>query len=403
MGVETINRNVCKSFKSEKLSNLFVLIRNGISLKQKEGASGIPVTRIETISNQIINQDKMGYADINDDNFSDYYLQNGDILMSHINSLAHLGKSAIVNNLNKKIIHGMNLLLLRANERLIHNQYVWHYFNSSSFKQDVIKISNQSVNQSSFSLNKLKELEIPLPPLPVQKRIVEILDTADTLRRKDQELLKKYDELAQAIFIDMFGDPVKNEKRWEIKKLKDLGSLDRGISKHRPRNAPELLGGIYPLIQTGDVANSGGVITQYHSTYSEIGLKQSKIWSKGTLCITIAANIAKTGILDFDACFPDSIVGFKAFEKVSNAVFVQFWIGFLQKILEDNAPESAQKNINLGILRELNVIYPPFKLQAEFESRIQLLSNIKNHSNFTNIGNLFNSLLQKAFKGELLS
>ncbi|NBV99681.1 MAG: hypothetical protein EBR67_09300 [Proteobacteria bacterium] len=86
MGVETINRNVCKSFKSEKLSNLFVLIRNGISLKQKEGASGIPVTRIETISNQIINQDKMGYADINDDNFSDYYLQNGDILMSHINS-----------------------------------------------------------------------------------------------------------------------------------------------------------------------------------------------------------------------------------------------------------------------------------------------------------------------------
>jgi type I restriction enzyme S subunit len=254
-----------------------------------------------------------------------------------------------------------------------------------------------------YWISTFANFQIPLPPLATQKRIAEILDAADALRRKDQELLKKYDELAQAIFIDMFGDPVKNEKGWETKQFKELGTLDRGVSKHRPRNAPELLGGIYPLIQTGDVANSGGIITKHKATYSDLGLKQSKLWEKGTLCITIAANIAKTGILDFDACFPDSIVGFKPNEKISNSKFIQYWIGFLQKILEDNAPESAQKNINLEILRGLDVICPPIELQNEFENKLYKVNSLKNKSSNKIDDDLFESLIQKAFNGELVS
>mgnify|MGYP006394762223 CR=1 FL=1 len=82
----------------------------------------------------------------------------------------------------------------------------------------------------------------------------------------------------------MFGDPVLNEKGWELKTLPELGEFGRGVSKHRPRNAPELLGGKYPLIQTGDVANANLYITDYESTYSEEGFKQSKMWKAGTLC-----------------------------------------------------------------------------------------------------------------------
>ena len=215
-------------------------------------------------------------------------------------------------------------------------------------------------------------------------------------------MLKKYDELAQAIFIDMFGDPVKNEKGWEVKRLSENGKLGRGVSKNRPRNSPELLGGIYPLIQTGDVANSGGIIKIYKATYSEMGLKQSKMWSKGTLCITIAANIAKTGILNFDACFPDSVVGFKADESKSNSVFIQYWMSFLQKILEDNAPESAQKNINLEILRNLEVISPPVEMQILFEKKIRNIIKQKDIFESDSANNLFSSLLQKAFNGELV-
>jgi len=284
--------------------------------------------------------------------------------------------------------------ILKAKEGVADNRYMFY----------LLQTLNLDCEQHKrYWISKFAPFQIPLPPLPIQKRIAEILDAADALKRKDQALLKKYDELAQAIFIDMFGDPVKNEKGWETKKFQELGTLDRGVSKHRPRNAPELLGGIYPLIQTGDVANSGGIITKYRSTYSEIGLKQSKIWSKGTLCITIAANIAKTCILDFDACFPDSIVGFKPNDKVSNSVFVKFWIGFLQKILEDNAPESAQKNINLEILRGLDVICPPVELQNKFEKIIEQLNLVKSSNSKFVEDNLFQTLIQKAFKGELVA
>jgi type I restriction enzyme S subunit len=285
-------------------------------------------------------------------------------------------------------------------ENVLSYSYLKYWF--QTIKQQLLDRAVGGTLQN-ISLGIVKQLQIPLPPLPIQKRIAEILDAADALKRKDQQLLKKYDELAQAIFIDMFGDPVKNEKGWEIKKFYEIGTLDRGVSKHRPRNAPELLGGIYPLIQTGDVSNSGGIICNFKSTYSEIGLKQSKIWGKGTLCITIAANIAKTGILNFDACFPDSIVGFNPDKSVSNSVFIQHWMGFLQKMLEDTAPESAQKNINLEILRSLNVICPPVGLQNTFASRIDNIKEQKKYIDLDYSSNLFNSLIQKAFNGELVN
>ena len=133
------------------------------------------------------------------------------------------------------------------------------------------------------------------------------------------------------------------------------------------------MGGNYPLIQTGDVANAGLYITKFNSTYSELGLKQSKIWDTGTLCITIAANIAKTAILSFDACFPDSIVGFKANEKTNN-IFIHYWFSFLQKLIEEQAPETAQKNINLSTLNRLLVITPPLEEQKRF---IEWVSNLQ--------------------------
>lgn len=292
--------------------------------------------------------------------------------------------------------------VIRPKENVNGKYLFWFLFNNHISKK-TLKYQNKTTGIINLKLeNYINEVEIPLPPLPIQEKIAAILDNSDALRRKDQELLKKYDELAQAIFIDMFGDPVKNEKGWEVKRLEELGKLDRGVSKHRPRNAPELIGGPYPLIQTGDVANSGGWIKYYRSTYSEIGLKQSKIWKEGTLCITIAANIAKTGILTFDACFPDSIVGFSSNEH-SNEIFIQYWFSFFQKLLEDQAPESAQKNINLGILRDLKVISPPLSLQEAFTKKIELIKQLKAQANAEKSEELFQSLLQRAFKDELIT
>ncbi len=168
----------------------------------------------------------------------------------------------------------------------------------------------------------------------------------------------------------MFGDPIVNPRHYPEIELRDLGELARGVSKSRPRNKPELLGGPYPLVQTGDVSSAGMYIENYLSTYSEEGLAQSKMWPKGTLCITIAANIAQTGILTFDACFPDSVVGFISGGKV-NQIYIHFWFSFFQKILEEQAPQVAQKNINLKILGDLQVMASPMALQQQFAEFVQ--------------------------------
>lgn len=187
-----------------------------------------------------------------------------------------------------------------------------------------------------------KNEKFNLDSLDKQAEIIEILGKAESIILKRRKELAELDNLIKARFVELFGDPVNNSKNLPELTLPELGEFGRGVSKHRPRNDPKLLGGEYPLIQTGEVANSELYITNYENTYSELGLKQSKMWKSGTLCITIAANIAKTAILTFDACFPDSVVGFKANNKTNN-IFIHYWFSFFQAILEAQAPESAQK------------------------------------------------------------
>ena len=201
--------------------------------------------------------------------------------------------------------------------------------------------------------------------ISIQKKIANRLDHIQSVIKLYKIQLRKFDDLIKARFIEMFGDPVSNSKHLPLKTLPQLGTFGRGVSKYRPRNAPELLNGPYPLIQTGDIANSELYIKNYNNTYSEVGLKQSKMWDKGTLCITIAANIAKTAILQFDACFPDSVVGFNG-NNLTDNIFVHYWFSFFQEILENQAPESAQKNINLKILSELQIITPDIIEQNQF-------------------------------------
>ena len=215
-----------------------------------------------------------------------------------------------------------------------------------------------------------KNEEFNLDNIEKQLEIIDVLGRCKKVIEARKQELVELDSLTKARFVEMFGDPVSNSYGFPEATLPELGELGRGVSKYRPRNDSKLLGGDYPLIQTGDVANAGLYITSYGGTYSELGLKQSKMWNKGTLCITIAANIAKTAILEFDACFPDSVVGFIANEKTNN-IFIHYWFSFFQAILESQAPESAQKNINLKILSELKVIVPKKEKQDEFVEFIE--------------------------------
>jgi type I restriction enzyme S subunit len=151
--------------------------------------------------------------------------------------------------------------------------------------------------------------------------------------------------------------------KWETKSLDELGIVARGKSKHRPRNDPSLYGGRYPFIQTAEVKSANMYITEYKQTYNDKGLLQSKIWDSGTLCITIAANIADTAILTFPACFPDSIIGFIPYEGIADTRYIKYCFDLTQQNFKQISQGATQDNLSLEKLATIKFPVPDLKLQ----------------------------------------
>jgi type I restriction enzyme, S subunit len=147
--------------------------------------------------------------------------------------------------------------------------------------------------------------------------------------------------------------------------LNELGVVARGKSKHRPRNAPGLYGGAYPFIQTGDVKHANFYITDFSQTYNEKGLAQSKLWNPGTLCITIAANIADTAILKIPACFPDSIIGFIPFSDKSDVKFIKYYLDAFKIQIESISHGTTQDNLSLEKLLSIKMRVPSLPTQKK--------------------------------------
>jgi type I restriction enzyme S subunit len=299
-------------------------------------------------------------------------IRSGDVLVSTVRP--NLNAVALVPNDLDGQVASIGFCVLRASEKVL-PEYILFFTRSRKFVDSLCVLVAGAMYPAVTDTQVLVQ-QLPLPPIAEQRRIVDLLSRAEGIVSLRREAKKKAAELIPALFLDMFGDPATNPKGWPASSFGAVGVLDRGRSRNRPRDAKELYDGPYPFIQTGDVSNSGGRIQGYTATYSEAGLAQSRLWKRGTLCITIAANIAKTGVLEFDACFPDSVVGFLPSEQVRTA-YVQAWLGFLQPTLEANAPQAAQKNINLEILRNLPIPLPPLALQETFEQRCSDVFSIR--------------------------
>lgn len=229
--------------------------------------------------------------------------------------------------------------------------------------------------------------------------------TGDKLEKAFTQQRKKYKEPVPVDTSDLPELP----ENWCWCWLPEIGFMNRGKSRHRPRNAPHLFGGKYPFIQTGDIAQSNGLITTHHQTYSEAGLAQSKLWPEGTVCITIAANIANSAVLTYPACFPDSVVGIIPDSRICSPEYVEFFIRTIRNELAQFASATAQKNINIGIL---NSVVMPLAPPEEIEEILRLVH--LSISKTLSTGNLVKSsaeelrqldqaILSEAFRGELVS
>lgn len=170
-------------------------------------------------------------------------------------------------------------------------------------------------------------------------------------------------------------------QNWKKEKLYNLGFLGRGKSKHRPRNDSSLYGGNYPFVQTGDIKAANLYISESSQTYNEKGLFQSKLWKKGTLCLTIAANIGETAILNIDACFPDSIVGFVADPKKADTKFIKYYIDTIKKQMSNVSQGATQENMSLEKIGLFDLLIPPPKDQQKIASILSAYDDLIENNN----------------------
>lgn len=308
------------------------------------------------------------------------------------------------------------------------NKFLCYYLNSFNYKGYVSGTTRLKLTQAE-----MKRIPVPAPPLSEQEGIVSRIEELFSQLDAGVETLKKTKaQLAvyrQAVLKEAFEGrltihvPVNLPlswassdetntlpaipEEWHYIALKYLGDLGRGKSKHRPRNDPKLfVDGKYPFIQTGDVKAATNCITTFTKQYGEFGLSQSKLWPKGTLCITIAANIAETAFLGIDACFPDSVVGFTPNESIL-AEYVRYFVESQKIRLWAFAPATAQKNINLDTLENLIVPYCSIDEQrvviSEIESRLSVCDSIEQtvDAALQQAEAMRQSILKDAFEGKL--
>jgi type I restriction enzyme S subunit len=348
--------------------------------------------------------------------------RNGDVLFAKVTPCMENGKMAVARNLSNGQGFGSTEFHVLRPRGGVDSSYLYHFVSSASFRKEAARHMTGAVGLRRVPAAFLQDELIPLPELDEQRRIVaeiekqlsrldeavanlhrvkanlkrykaailnaavegRLVETEASLAHREGRSYETGEQFLQRILEarrsqwagrGMYKEPEGPKtlelpevpEGWTWATLPQVGELNRGKSKHRPRDDKALYGGPYPFIQTGDVRRSDGSIAEFSQTYSEAGLQQSRLWPTGTLCITIAANIAETGILQMNACFPDSVVGFIADQGQTTTEYVEVFIRTAKENLDRFASATAQKNINLEVLEAVVVPIPPLEEQRRID------------------------------------
>ena len=395
------------------------------TVKEYYENGNIPWLIIGDLNDEIVLKSESKITKLGLENSSAKMLSKGTLLVAMYGSIGKLGITGIECCANQAIafakeLHGVTTKFM--------------YYQMKLLKPKLISMGKGGT-QKNISQTVLNSLDVIVPPIEEQELIVtKIEELFSKLDKGVEELNKTKEQLKiyrQAVLKEAFEGKWSYDNRqsvnietvdktlvvelptlpneWEYVYLSKLGELSRGKSKHRPRNDKKLFeDGKYPFVQTGDVKAANKYLTSYSTMYGDFGLAQSKLWKKGTLCITIAANIAETCILGIDACFPDSVVGFDPQEDIVDRDYVRYFIEASKIRLSAFAPATAQKNINLTTLENLIIPYCHIDEQkyivTEIESRLSVCDKIEQTVNesLQKAESLRQSILKQAFEGKLV-
>jgi type I restriction enzyme, S subunit len=305
------------------------------------------------------------------------FARRDDVLLTHKGTI---GRVAIVPDVADYVMLTPQVTYYRVQRNRLCNRFLAFAFRHPDFQQRMVALSAQST-RPYIGITAQRQLEAFCPSLHTQRKIASILSAYDDLIENNARRIAILEAMAQAIYREWFVEfrfPGHEKVKlvhsplgmipsdWKWRELTEHGFVGRGKSRHRPRNESALYGGPYPFFQTGDIKAARTFLWKHSQTYSEAGLAQSKLWEPGTLCITIAANIAETAILARNACFPDSVVGFVPDLDKSDAFYIKMFLDSIKQKMQNVSRGTTQDNLSLEKLLRFQIPTPPFSQLLRF-------------------------------------
>jgi len=386
-----------------KLRDVVEVIRNGLVVRQNQEAKGYPLTRIETIADGEIDPSRVGYAELDKGQVEKFRLQPGDILFSHINSVDHIGKTAIYSGHPELLIHGMNLLLLRPNKKLVDPDFL-HYFLKSSPVRAIWKTqAKRAVNQASLNQKNIGELDVPIPLLQTQKQIVTILKRADDLKRNRQQANQLTNKIIQSVFLKMFGNNEPQNKVGDVATFVSSGSTPLGGEKTYLETGITFIRSQNVLMNELDLQGVAHISEETHRKMRRTCVKNGDV----LLNIT-GASLGRVAVYRGEsdkANVNQHVCIIRLNEKKALPEYISFYLSTsrAQEQIWTIQAGASRQALNFEQVKSLNLYLPDIKEQETFSSYVTKIESLQDRQKqgTQEINGLFHSLMHKAFRGEL--
>ena len=384
---------------SYTVEDCFSSIKNGVNIKQDKGKRGYPITRIESTSNGLFNRDRLGYAGIEDITpYQEYILEDGDLLMSHINSFPYLGRVVYYAKLkNETIIHGVNLLRLKAIKTRLRPRYATFLFSSVSFKNKIHAITKKSVNQASFSISDLKKIRLDLPTVEQQDEIVSRLAGLHKIIELRRAQLAKLDELVKCRFVEMFGDPLTTPKYPSIA-IRHIGDVMTGttpsMKESKYYDSDDIM-----FIKPSDIAEGQVTTIESSEAYiSESARAVGRIFPEKSVLVTCIGTIGKVGVSTKESSCNQQINVIVPY-KQANYLYLAHTLLYMRDYLKEQKNAPVVPILNKRDFSKITLPMPSLSLQEQFATFVDRVDKLRFviQKSLDETQMLFDSLMQDYF------
>lgn len=405
-------------WKQCKLSDLLSEFKNGCTAVQNKNGVGLPVTRIETIASGQINYDRVGFVDVSEDSVESYRLRKGDILLSHINSVPHIGKVASYDG-RQVLFHGMNLMLLRWDAGQVDHSFGYHLLSSKESKKFFEQRCQKAVSQASLNRTEIGSLNVSLPPLPEQRKIAAILSAVDAVIERTQAVIDQLQQVKKALMQELLtrGIPGRHTRfkkteigevpeGWEVAQLRSIARVVRGSTPRPARDPRYFNGNAVPWITVSELSNDEyPYLSSTTTKLTEEGANHSRKLKAGTVVLSNSGyGLGIPKILQISGCANDGIAAFEDLAEIIQPLFLYYWLVSRTTYLRTTVARGVeQPNLNTDLIGDLLVPIPSLIEQEKIVSSFMAVDvryRADKH-NLVMLGSLKSALMSVLLSGEV--